>query len=124
MTGRPRRRDYERLLRACFDKLEASAIANERCPQNDTFGVTSYLVGELARAGDIEVEVYADNWRVVRILTGPAAGKHTQMPSAPGPVKRRLNKDGSFGNRRIAVLKSRRREPSAPRPLSREELDL
>lgn len=70
-------------LDKAFSALEAAAAKGERCPQNSPDGIISDDISELARLGRVRSEIFAHNWRVVTILTGPHAGKKT----APCPHK-------------------------------------
>jgi hypothetical protein len=79
----------EATLEACFDALCDLAIADERCPGNQEladqlrrrgFTKTDRAVSELVRQGRVRIKVGAPNYRVVEILTGPHAGKHTLRP--------------------------------------------
>jgi len=71
----------------CFDALAAAALDGQRCPLNDQLPGGSESVRRLARAGKIRIEVGFHNWRVVKILTGPAKGQSTALPST-GPAWR------------------------------------
>lgn len=65
--------------------IEAAAIAGERCPQSQPFGPLSKTgVTPLCRAGRIRIEIYAPNWRVATILTGPHVGKSTKPAPSGG----------------------------------------
>ena len=68
-----------------FAAIERAALKDERCPTNISMenpagtlrsGITTALVKE----GKIRIEVYAQNYRVIEILTGPNAGKRTKAP--------------------------------------------
>jgi hypothetical protein len=63
-----------------FAQLEKAAVSGERCPITGTNGLTSNLTGALARAGQIRIDVYPHNWRVVTIMCGPHAGNATAPP--------------------------------------------
>jgi hypothetical protein len=63
-----------------FEQLEKAAVAGARCPITGTNGLTSNLTGALARSGQIRIDVYPHNWRVVTIMTGPNAGRATAPP--------------------------------------------
>ncbi len=76
----PPRRSREENLERAYEAILAAALNNERCPENQTRGVDTHLCGELARAGRIKIEVFARNFRVVTILTGPHAGLKTAPP--------------------------------------------
>lgn len=70
---------------ATFAALEQAAVDGRRCPENGCFGVAAGTVPGLAREGLIMVAVYAHNYRVVTIMTGPHKGKST----APCPWSRK-----------------------------------
>ena len=74
-----------------FRLLELAAIAGERCPKSKPYGP---LPGELTQAlvaeGRIRVEIFAENWRVVTILTGPHAGASTKAAPKGGQPYRTL----------------------------------
>ena len=63
-----------------FAMLEQAAVSGARCPESRTNGMTSQLTSALARSGQIRIDVYPHNWRVVTILTGANAGKATAPP--------------------------------------------
>lgn len=63
-----------------FAMLEQAAVTGARCPVSGADGLTSQLTGALARSGQIRIDVYPHNFRVVTILTGPHAGKATAPP--------------------------------------------
>lgn len=75
-------RDYRKGITAAeaFAMLERAAVNGCRCPVSRTDGLTSQLTTALARAGQIRIDVYPHNFRVVTILTGPNAGKSTAPP--------------------------------------------
>jgi hypothetical protein len=77
-SHRLRRTAAERIEFA-FSTLERHAAAGLRCPTRDA--VAPKVTSELAAAGRIRIEIYAINWRVVTILTGEHAGKHTMRPA-------------------------------------------
>lgn len=61
-----------------FELLQRCALAGERCPKSNTAsGFTSILTSALARAGQIRIDIYPHNWRVVTIVVGPHRGKAT-----------------------------------------------
>lgn len=79
-------RDHAETVEKDFRILEAAAVAGERCPQCNPHGpLHSYVISELIAAKRIRSEVYAHNYRVITILTGPNAGKSTKRPSHPRP---------------------------------------
>lgn len=74
-----------------FALIEAAAVARRRCPQNHEFAVinASGAVYALAADGQIRVEVYGKNWRVIEILVGRHEGRRTAKPpfDNDGPYK-------------------------------------
>lgn len=115
------------VLNQALALIEASAVAGERCPVTAREGVEGLPAGAttaLAREGRIRFEVYAKNWCVAEILKGPNAGKRTKAP--PNPEWRPYLTIG------VETVRAWRAEheraptpgaPSAPRALSREELE-
>lgn len=77
VTQAERRRRRE----ACFASVLKAALEGRRCPENETEGVTSTLMAELAHTGWIRIEITSRNYRTVVILAGEHAGKQT----APDP---------------------------------------
>ena len=76
-------REYRRQvigLSEAFAMLERAAVSGARCPESRTDGLTSQLTSALARSGQIRIDVYPHNFRVVTIMTGPQAGKSTAPP--------------------------------------------
>lgn len=110
-----------------FALIESAAAAGERCPQSGIYGhsaLTSTVTTALANAGRIRIEIYAWNFRVAEILTGPHAGKRTAAsPTGQKPWKI-IDANGTRTRRGggADVRNSSRAQPSAPRPLTREEL--
>lgn len=105
---------------ATFARLEACALAGERCPTRDRLPTDD--VTWLAHSGKIRIEVSTHNWRVVTILVGPNKGKATAPNPIPSRVYLRIDAAGTFRNgKRIDNLASRsggaRQEPSKPRLL-------
>jgi len=83
-----------RRYRSSFEVLEAAAIEGRRCPANGAEGLVDKAASALARAGHIRIEVAGKNWRIVHILTGPHAGKHTALPPDGGRVWMWIDTDG------------------------------
>lgn len=82
-------------LNALFELLCHAAAAGHRCPTREELPpYCRQLLTDLARRGDVRVEIFAHNWRVVTILVGPHAGKST----APAPLGKKpyqiLTKNG------------------------------
>lgn len=75
-----RRVTREERLTQCFESILQAALRGDRCPENDTYNVASTYCRLLAERGDIKIEVYARNYRVVTILKGPHAGVKTAPP--------------------------------------------
>ena len=108
-------------LDLAFAVLEHTAIEGGRCPMNEQLGHGA--APALARAGRILIEVYPHNFRRVTILTGPHAGKSTAP--CPHPKWRPMKVIGTETRTHLGTVDrgaSQRRQPSAPRPLTREEL--
>lgn len=97
-----------KLLNDSFAAVEIAAITEQRCPQNEPFGpLKSGVLTRLARAGRIKVEIYALNWRVVTILSGPHTGTRTKpAPRGAKPYKV-VEKDD-------APLQAQRQKPWSP----------
>lgn len=78
--------------------LEAAVRRGERAPTNEQiqymladgfWGVAPYMK-MLRDMGQIRVDVYASNWRVVTILVGELKGQHTMKPVGRGKPYRIL----------------------------------
>lgn len=122
------------LLDRAFAQLEAAAVAGKRCPFNDEIDGGATATTKLARDQRIFVEVFPHNWRVVTILTGPNKDKKTAPPLNPrwkpyltvGTDTLRKTANGSMmpveASPRIAPP-SKGQQPSAPRTLTRDELE-
>jgi hypothetical protein len=80
MSGKP----SPAMLERCFATLEDCAAKGLRCPFNRDFTGPPEISGQnlsaLAREKRIRVEIGKHNWRVVVVLQGPHAGKHTAHP--------------------------------------------
>ena len=95
----------------------ATAIAGERCPQNDYGkGIESAALNRLAKTGWIRVEYSSTNFRTIHILKGPHKGKHTAPDTSGNKVYATLDADG---HKRHAVVdnshRTARARPSMPR---------
>ena len=86
-----------------FRLLEAVALAVGRCPTNEQIEEHLKTVGfssagkpltRLCHAGRCAVTVYGKNWRVVKILGGPAAGCATAQPPHGETAYLRIDRDG------------------------------
>ena len=118
------------LIDRTFDALVAVALKGERCPVRGPIGevgksrIPPDAVAALARAGRIRIAIYIHNWRVVTILDGPHKGKHTALP--PGvPLKpyKTIDGGGTRTGRGFTPHGSpNAAQPSAPRPLTRDEI--
>ena len=108
-------------LDAAFRTLEQAAAGNRRCPANEDIG--HGVISALAAAGKIAVEIYGRNFRRVTLLAGPHAGAMTQAP--PDATWRPYAITDRNGTRRtgFAAQNASRARPSAPRPLTRCELE-
>ncbi len=92
------------LLQRQFDLIVDAALANERCPVIEPYGPLIQSAMKRMRAlGWIDWEIVHGGWRVVTILTGP----HVNKTTAAYPS--------------VTTVKSH--APSAPRPLTHEELE-
>ena len=80
-----------------FHLLAEAARTGARCPKKGEIPWGKDHVAMLARLGHIRIEIYARNWRVVEIMTGPHAGKRT----APAPFP----EDGSGKPYRVIARK-------------------
>lgn len=111
-----------------FEILEAIAVAGGRCPI--TSGpeahreIKSAHISSLAREGRIAVEISSKNWRRVTILIGPNAGKSTAAnPHKGNRVYQTIDTRGTMVNgKHVDHGAASRRQPSAPRFLTKEEL--
>lgn len=104
---------------AAHKRLIETALAGARCPFNTTReitgGIPQVAIAYLARGGLIKVDIYAQNWRVVTLLTGEHSGKHTALPPFKnlGPYK--TIDTGTTLHRRVARLRQDRSLSSAQR---------
>lgn len=109
------------VLDRTFELLEGIAAAGNRCPMSAREGREGLPVGStlvLARAGRIKIEIFARNFRRVEILTGPHAGKKTAAPPAHyGPPYKIV------GTETVTNTHASKVSPSAPRPLTANELE-
>lgn len=105
----------EAFLNEQFALIEQAAIKGERCPQNYPFGpLSNNAVGALYDCGWVRAEISGRNFRQITLLVG----KHKGQKTAPDPSGRPVWKTISRG-RRVAKTPT----PSAPRVLTREELE-
>lgn len=105
--------------------IEEAAVAGTRCPQRKPNGpLNNKSISRLAREGRLKSEVYACNWRVVTILTGPHQGAATAPPPyACGDPYIVMDKTGTRRNGRLVNSgTSRRQAPSVPRLLRSDEI--
>ncbi len=73
----------------------ATALANERCPQNAYGkGIESAALNRLAKTGWIKVLYSSNNFRCVHILKGEHKGRHTIPDPKGNQVYAILDKDG------------------------------
>lgn len=110
-----------------FARLEAVAIAGERCPPSSGPGggqINRSDMTALAQAGRISVEISTHNWRQVTILTGPNAGKSTAAnPHPKATVYMTVDATGTRRNGKLIDNGARsRQQPSAPRLLTSAEI--
>ena len=109
-------------LDSAFAALERFAVQGERCPQNETHGITSGLVSALAREGRLRVEISGHNYRRVVLLTGEYQGQATAPDPTGAHVWRIVDASGTRVNGKLSISRAGRQKPSAPRPLSTAEL--
>jgi hypothetical protein len=114
-------------IEATFAVLEAAAIAGKRCPMSSRYadkGINSDDVAALTAAGRIFIEISSRNWRRVTILTGPNKGKSTAPnPDPKATVYQTVGVEGHKISGKLVDHETHKRpKPSAPRPLTREEL--
>lgn len=103
-------------LDRAFSLLVEAAVKGERCPITHSGAdqhpwLRSAHVCRLVREKRIAVSIGHKNWRRVKILEGEHAGKMTAA-----------NPAGSGAPRYHGHSPASRRQPSAPRRLTREEL--
>jgi len=85
--------EHARRSALCLLKLSEAAIMDSRCPSNPELveaGIpaATSVIGKLARQGEISVEVYGRNYRVIEIHEGPAKGQRTaECPWGGKPYK-------------------------------------
>lgn len=104
-----------------LQRIIEAGLAGLRCPTRDE--VSHTFVTDLVRTGDIRVEIYAGNWRVIEILTGEHKGLRTaERPGKRVPAWKVMD---ARGTRKFDVPKLKqppRKKPSAPRALRADEL--
>jgi hypothetical protein len=109
----------EDLIQKQFRILVAAALKGERCPQRKPYGpLDTSAVTEMYRLGWIKGEIYAFNWRRITIMVGPHAGKTTASFPGAGKPYRTIGMVPAPQSRRPGPA-----APSAPRPLTAEELE-
>ena len=74
-----------RQIDAGFAEIEraprsTASVGSNKTQENPNGTLCSGLTSALFKEGKIRVEVFAHNWRVIEILTGPHAGKRTLAP--------------------------------------------
>lgn len=115
-------------LDTAFATLEVLAADGRRCPKTSgpdaVSGLSSAQISRLANDGRIAVEISSRNWRRITILQGAHAGKSTQgNPDPNARVYQTIDKSGTRVNGKLTNDGvSTRRQPSAPRFLTAEEL--
>ena len=95
----------------------ATALANERCPQNKYGeGIESAALNRLAKTGWIKVLYSSNNFRCIHILKGKHKGKSTAPDTSGNKVYATLDHEGI---KRLPVVdnshRSARARPSMPR---------
>jgi hypothetical protein len=95
-------RRVKMLMSEAHALIQHAAISGHRAPFNRRKGVPlegaipRHAMLNLVKLGHIKLEVYARNWRVIELLTGPAAGHRTQeCPFSPIPYRVLQNKGKS-----------------------------
>jgi len=93
------------LLQQQFDLIVRAALNHQRCPVCEPYGpIIENAIKRMRALGWVDWEVGYRGWRQATILVGPHAGKVTAPnPREPAPQKIRA--------------------PSAPRPLTSQELE-
>jgi hypothetical protein len=71
------------VIEEVFGRIVQAAVRNERCPLNNE-GVYSDVAKQLALSGRIMIEVFGKNYRVITILEGEHAGRHTDRAPVRG----------------------------------------
>lgn len=99
--------------------IEAAAVAGERCPQGKPHGpLDSQYTTKLCRQGRLRIEVFAPNWRVATILTGPHSGESTMAAPNGGKPYVIVGKQ-TWSKRTLSGESGPPREgPSAPKNYS------
>lgn len=131
----------DRLAAKDIEIVAAAADRGERCPLSIPFGpLRNTAIRRLAALGVIKIEIYRKNYRVIKVLTGPHAGKSTAPPPDPKLTpwlvidangRHKQEKDVPAATRRIFApenldpvrwARPERPQPSKPRMLTREEI--
>ncbi len=102
-------------IAAAWARVQLAASRIERCPENNTEGITTDALAKLARDGFIRILISGHNWRTVHILKGPQAGKSTLADPKGGRVYKII---GAFGTQMIRAPAPLSTGPSAPRLLT------
>ena len=81
-----------------FDLIVEAALKGERCPKTYPHGpIMTGSIGKLYTLGFIRSEVYAGNFRVIKILWGTHKGKSTAPPPKGGKPYRVNGRDARRG---------------------------
>ena len=102
-----------KLIEKVFALVAKAAARGLRCPQNDELGtVGARALQKLAHTGWIKIEVYALNWRVVEILSGPHEGQRTAPPHVGKTPYIIVDKNGSHRDTAVQRSVAAKAEPS------------
>lgn len=75
-----------------FRAVEAAAAQGLRCPTRHDFRAVREWE-ELTIGGHIKIDIYALNYKVVTVLTGPYKGKSTKLPDHGRPPWRTISRE-------------------------------
>jgi hypothetical protein len=75
------------LISQTFNAIVNAAVAGKRAPLSSRNGgsLNPDAVKHLVKAGKIRIEIFVHNFRVITILSGEHAGKHTAQPNGKQP---------------------------------------
>lgn len=111
---------------AVLRQIIEAAKAGWRAPQLEDFDVKNVpqALRELTKRGDIRIELYALNWRVIEILTGEHRGLRTaERPGRRSKPWKVIDANGTHSTeRQTPVSRPRAGQPSAPRLLRADEI--
>lgn len=121
MSEADKRRD------AAFRQIVEAAKAGWRAPQLEDFDIKNVpqALRELTQRGEIRIELYALNWRVIEILTGEHKGLRTaERPGRRSKPWKVIDANGThdFAQNKPIAGRPRKGQPSAPRLLRADEI--